>query len=90
MNFINRILEDKNPEALEVLYDEACTSGEEKTFVDAIVSLYESNPDDVLIAAWYFRFKKAGNLSLEEERKTLLRKIGELHPIDKTQKESVK
>lgn len=49
----------KNPQKLEQLYQEAHKEGQADVFQSALVAFYEDDPDNLLFAAWYYRFQQA-------------------------------
>ena len=60
MSYLERIdnLNDQ-PEQLEILYQEAVTTGESEAFSEAINETYVDQPDNLLYAAWYYRLQQA-------------------------------
>lgn len=50
-----------SPEALESAYQEAVQAGEEEIFKQAITNSYTFAPNNMLLAAWYFRLKEGAN-----------------------------
>lgn len=48
-----------DPHKLEQLYQEAQKAGQSDTFQAALLACYEDDPDNLLYAAWFFRFQQA-------------------------------
>ncbi|NOX61337.1 MAG: hypothetical protein GXP42_05245 [Chloroflexi bacterium] len=59
-------LEHNDPQRLELAYHQARREGREDEFVEAIESEYAANPNNVLIAAWHFRFMYAATRAAEK------------------------
>ncbi len=48
----------ENPENLEKLYRQALRKGEAGLFAEAVESLYQANPQSLLLAAWHYRLRE--------------------------------
>lgn len=48
---------ESNPQQLEAIYQVARQSDQIGTFRNALIARYETAPDNVLLAAWYYRLK---------------------------------
>jgi len=57
-----------NPQELEQLYQKAQESGQTEVFQSAILACYEDDPDNLLFAAWYYRFQQAAETEVKPRR----------------------
>lgn len=48
----------ENPEGLEMLYRQAMKKGESRLFAGAVEKLYSANPQNLFLAAWYYRLRE--------------------------------
>lgn len=59
MNLVSEIQTAKNdPQKLEQLYQAAQQEGQIEVFQSALLACYEDDPDNLLYAAWFFRFQQ--------------------------------
>ncbi len=59
MNYEEEIFSHlEKPESLEMLYRQALRKGEARNFAEAIEKLYSANPQNLLLAAWYYRLRE--------------------------------
>ena len=59
MNLIPEIqAAKKDPHKLEQLYQIAQKEGQTEVFQSALLACYEDDPDNLLYAAWFYRFQQ--------------------------------
>ncbi len=58
----------KDPQKLEQLYQEAHKEGQADVFQSALMAFYEDDPDNLLFAAWYYRFQQAAETVKKSSR----------------------
>lgn len=60
MLYLSNIREAKeDPERMEAIYQDARQNAETKDFQAGLLAAYEESPDNVLLAAWYYRMQQA-------------------------------
>lgn len=69
MNLIPEIQSAKNdPQKLEQLYQAAQGEGQTEDFQSALLACYEATPDNLLYAAWFFRFQQTTESAAKSRR----------------------
>lgn len=69
MNLIPEIQKaKKDPHKLEQLYQVAHKEGQVDIFQSALMAFYEDEPDNLLFAAWYYRFQQAAETAQKSRR----------------------
>ena len=69
MNLIPEIQAAINdPQKLEQLYQAAQGEGQTEDFQSALLACYEEKPDNLLYAAWFFRFQQTAESALKHRR----------------------
>jgi len=61
---------ESNPQQLEEIYQLARRSDQAGTFRSALIARYEAAPDNVLLAAWYYRLQNGADDARKSARKT--------------------
>ncbi|MFC2026220.1 hypothetical protein ACFLUC_03395 [Chloroflexota bacterium] len=59
---------ETSPAKLEQLYKQAQAEGQTEGFQSALLACYENNPDNLLLAAWYYRFQETTETRVEPRR----------------------
>ena len=59
---------DSDPHKLEQLFQEAKQSGQSTAFQSALLACYETAPDNLLYAAWYYRFLEIADAPAKPSR----------------------
>jgi hypothetical protein len=57
-----------SPQELEQLYQKAQQGGQTEDFQSLIETCHEDDPDNLLFAAWFYRFQQAAVTSVKERR----------------------
>lgn len=60
---------ESNPDELEQLYRAAVARGESAVFESALQDCYRESPDNLLYAAWYYRFREAPEAAARPRRR---------------------
>ncbi len=69
MNLIPEIQAAKNdPQKLEQLYQAARQEGQMEVFQSALLTCYQETPDNMLYAAWFYRFQQTAQTMLKTRR----------------------
>jgi hypothetical protein len=69
MNLIPEIQAAKDdPQKLEQLYQAAQDAGQAEVFQSALLNCYEETPDNLLYAAWFFRFQQTAETAARSRR----------------------
>ena len=69
MNLIPEIQAAKNdPQKLEQLYQAAQQEGQIEVFQSALVTCYQETPDNLLYAAWFYRFQQTMKTAVKTRR----------------------
>lgn len=61
---------ESDPQQLEQIFQAAHDSHQLKAFQSAMIARYESNPENVLLAAWYYRLQNLAEEVLKPGRRT--------------------
>src|SRR5690606_29393741 len=61
---------ESNPQQLEEIYQVARQSDQIGTFRNALIARYEAAPDNVLLAAWYYRLENGAEDARKSARQT--------------------
>lgn len=68
MLYLSHIREAKeDPERMEAIYQNACHKAESNDFQAGLLAAYEESPDNMLLAAWYYRMQQTTEV---EEKKS--------------------
>ncbi len=57
-----------NPQKLEQLYQTAQAEGQIEVFQSALLSCYQSTPDNLLYAAWFYRLQRSAETTVRKRR----------------------
>ena len=58
----------QDPERMEGIYQDACQKAEMEDFQAGLLAAYEESPDNMLLAAWYFRMQQADPETMENTK----------------------
>lgn len=61
---------ESNPQQLEAIYQLARRNDQAETFRNALIARYEAAPDNVLLAAWYYRLQNGAEVARKAARQT--------------------